>query len=66
MVFLNMVRRLSATQRIEKKESKKRDARALFYIQQALDETLFPRIMGVVFSNKARELLRDKFKGQVK
>ena len=45
------------------KENREKDAKALFYIQQALDETIFPRIMGATTSNEAWELLRDEYKG---
>ena len=57
------VERLTAAQRNEMKENKKKDAKALFYIQQALDETVFPRIMGASTSKEAWDLLKDEYKG---
>ena len=55
--------RVTAAQKNEMKENRKKDAKSLFYIQQALDETIFPRIMGATTSNEAWELLQDEYKG---
>jgi hypothetical protein len=37
---------LSENDRVAKKESRKKNAQALFHIQIALDKSLFPRIVG--------------------
>ena len=48
------------------KECRKKDTKALFYIQQALDVSIFPRIMGVASSKEAWDLLKDEFQGSTK
>jgi hypothetical protein len=37
---------LNANDRVAKKESRRKNAQALFHIQIALDKSLFPRITG--------------------
>ncbi|XP_077242627.1 uncharacterized protein LOC143883158 [Tasmannia lanceolata] len=53
--------RLTAAQKNELKESKKKDARALFLIQQAMDEPIFPRIMAAATSKEAWDLLQEEY-----
>ena len=48
------------------KEIKKKDARALFLIQQALDETIFSRIAAATTSFEAWETLKKEFQGSSK
>lgn len=55
--------RLTAAQRTELKENKKKDAKALFYIQSALDETIFPRILGAEKPKEAWDMLKNGFQG---
>ncbi|XP_073107227.1 uncharacterized protein [Elaeis guineensis] len=57
------VPRLTATQHNELKEKKKKDAKALFMIQQALDEAIFPRVTGATTSKEAWDLLQDEYQG---
>ncbi|XP_077228565.1 uncharacterized protein LOC143861537 [Tasmannia lanceolata] len=47
-------------------ESKKKDARALFIIQQAMDEPIFPRIMAATTSKEAWDLLQEEYQGTSK
>ncbi|GMP22505.1 hypothetical protein CsSME_00000499 [Camellia sinensis var. sinensis] len=55
--------RLTAAQRNELKEKKQKDAKALFLIQQALDEAVFPRVMDVSTSKEAWDLLQEEYQG---
>nr|XP_010943190.1 uncharacterized protein LOC105060979 [Elaeis guineensis] len=57
------VPRLTVAQRNELKEKKKKDAKALFMIQQALDEAIFPRVIGATTSKEAWDLLQDEYQG---
>ncbi|XP_074322761.1 uncharacterized protein LOC141659731 [Apium graveolens] len=45
------------------KETKKKDANALFFIQQAISESLIPRTMRVATAKEAWEVLQEKFQG---
>ena len=49
--------RLSVAQRNELKEKQTKDAKALFLIQQSLDEAIFPRVMAAVTSKESWDLL---------
>lgn len=60
------VEKLTAAQKNEMKECRKKDTKALFYIQQALEVSIFPRIMGVASSKEAWDLLKDEFQGSTK
>ena len=57
---------LSSTQREALRENKKKDAKALFFIQQAITESLFPRIMRVSKSKEAWSVLQEEFQGSAK
>ncbi|KAG6501038.1 hypothetical protein ZIOFF_040904 [Zingiber officinale] len=48
------------------KEFKKKDAKALRYIQQGIGKTIFPRIFGVKSALEAWEILRLEFEGTEK
>ncbi|KAG6486736.1 hypothetical protein ZIOFF_055315 [Zingiber officinale] len=48
------------------KEFKKKDAKALQYIQQGIGKTIFPRIFGVKSALEAWEILRLEFEGTEK
>lgn len=48
------------------KDTKRRDAKALAYIQQAMSEFIFPRIMRARTSNEAWEALREEFQGDTR
>ncbi|KAK5772832.1 hypothetical protein PVK06_049131 [Gossypium arboreum] len=45
------------------KDIRKRDAKALFFIQQAVDESIFPRIEAVTRSKEAWDTLRMAYQG---
>ncbi|XP_019265508.1 PREDICTED: uncharacterized protein LOC109243068 [Nicotiana attenuata] len=48
------------------KETKRRDAKALAYIQQEMSEFIFPRIMRATTSNEGWEALREEFQGDTR
>ncbi|XP_077249473.1 uncharacterized protein LOC143888980 [Tasmannia lanceolata] len=58
--------KLTAAQKNKLKESKKKDARALFLIQQAMDELIFSRIMAATISKEAWDLLQEEYQGTSK
>ena len=43
------------------KENKKRDSKALFFIQQAVHEDIFPRIMTATTTREAWQTLQKEF-----
>lgn len=45
------------------RENRKRDAKALFFIQLALDDQIFPRIAAASSSKQAWEFLKSEFFG---
>ena len=48
------------------KENKKKDAKALFLIQQGVSKNLFPRLLPTTTSKQAWEILKIEFKGSEK
>ncbi|CAL8165963.1 unnamed protein product [Prunus armeniaca] len=48
------------------KENKKRDAKALFLIQQGISKNLFPRLLSATTSKNAWEILKIEFQGSQK
>lgn len=58
--------RVSAAQRNELKEKQKNDAKALFMIQQGLEDTIFPRIMAATTSKEAWDLLQEEYQDTLK
>ncbi|KAG8490935.1 hypothetical protein CXB51_014723 [Gossypium anomalum] len=48
------------------KDIRKRDAKALFFIQQVVDESIFPRIEAVTRSKEAWDMLRMAYQGTTK
>lgn len=48
------------------RESRKKDAKALFLIQQAMDDLIFPRIAAATTSTQAWETLRQEYMGDKK
>jgi len=50
----------------ELKENRKKDAKALFLIQQSISEKIFPRITGARSSKEAWEILQKEFQGSDK
>ncbi|KAH7519115.1 hypothetical protein JRO89_XSUnG0132800 [Xanthoceras sorbifolium] len=50
----------------EFKENKKKDAKALFFIQQGVSKTIFPRISFASKSKEAWEILKVEFQGSEK
>jgi hypothetical protein len=44
----------SANDRVDKKESRKKNSQALFHIQIALDKSMFPRILRILEFEDAR------------
>ncbi|TXG74282.1 hypothetical protein EZV62_002861 [Acer yangbiense] len=55
--------RLTANQLQKYKRDKKKDARALLFIQQGVSKTIFPRIVNAVTSKEAWEILKTEFQG---
>ena len=45
------------------RDHRKKDAKALFFIQQAVDETIFPRIEAATKAKEAWDLLQKRFQG---
>nr|GEV32544.1 retrovirus-related Pol polyprotein from transposon TNT 1-94 [Tanacetum cinerariifolium] len=48
------------------RDNRKKDARALFFIQQAVDDMIFPRITAATTSTKAWENLKQEYMGDSK
>ena len=48
------------------RENRKKDAKALFLIQQSLDDEIFPRIAAATTSNEAWEVLKQEYLGDKK
>ncbi|ONH94878.1 hypothetical protein PRUPE_7G037100 [Prunus persica] len=48
------------------KKDQQKDAKALLSFQQALHDTIFPRIMGATTAKKAWNTLKEEFQGNVK
>jgi hypothetical protein len=57
---------LSVDQKIELKENRKRDAKALFLLQTGVDSSVFPKIAECGISHNAWETLEKSYKGSVK
>ena len=55
--------KLTANQLQKYKREKKKDARALLFIQQGVSKTIFPRIVNAVTSKEAWEILKTEFQG---
>ncbi|GJW58649.1 retrovirus-related pol polyprotein from transposon TNT 1-94, partial [Tanacetum coccineum] len=50
----------------QKKENAKRDAKALFFIQQAVDNSIFSRIAAASTANQAWTILKTEYQGSTK
>ena len=48
------------------KELWKKDAKALFFIQQAVDESIFPQIVAATKSNDAWDALQNRYQDNAK
>nr|GLL21955.1 uncharacterized protein LOC104612075 [Ipomoea trifida] len=48
------------------KEAKKKDAKALFFLQQSVSDSLFPRIASAATSKEAWQSLKTEFQGSTK
>lgn len=48
------------------KENKKKDAKALFFLQQAVSDSLFSRIASATSSKEAWQTLKTEFQGSAK
>ena len=57
---------LSQAQKDLLKESKKKDAKALFLIQQAMEESIFPWLAAVTRSKHAWDTLQNSYQGTIK
>lgn len=57
---------LNAAQKKELKENKQKDAKALFFLQQAVADSIFPRIMGATSAKDAWGTLKEEFEGSDK
>ncbi|XP_047163745.1 uncharacterized protein LOC124833332 [Vigna umbellata] len=54
---------LTIAQKKELKENKQKDSRTLFVLQQALDDTIFPRIIGATIAKQAWNIIEEEFQG---
>ena len=54
---------LTVAQKKELKENKQKDSRALFYLQQAVDDTIFPRIICATSAKQAWNTIQEEFQG---
>ncbi|XP_077237158.1 uncharacterized protein LOC143878809 [Tasmannia lanceolata] len=50
----------------QNRDNKKKDAKALFFIQQSVSEAIFPRIIGATTAKEAWDLLKNEFSGNEK
>ncbi|CAJ2654309.1 unnamed protein product [Trifolium pratense] len=57
---------LNASQKKELKENKQKDSKALFFLQQAVEDSIFPRIMGATSAKDAWGTLKEEFQGSDK
>ncbi|CAL2237529.1 unnamed protein product [Prunus armeniaca] len=48
------------------KKDQQKDAKALYAMQQALHDTIFPRIMGATTAREAWNTLKEEFQGNAK
>ena len=56
----------NSTLTAELKENKPKDSKALYILQQAMDDAIFPRIMDATSSKDAWNILQEEFQGSVK
>nr|KYP49570.1 hypothetical protein KK1_028654 [Cajanus cajan] len=57
---------LIAAQKKELKENKQKNSKLLFILQQAVTDTIFPRIMGATTAKEAYTMLQEEFEGSEK
>nr|KYP76789.1 Retrovirus-related Pol polyprotein from transposon TNT 1-94 [Cajanus cajan] len=57
---------LTAEQKKELKENKQNNSKALFILQQAVTDTIFPKIMGATTAKEAWTTLQEEFEGSEK
>ncbi|XP_062088349.1 uncharacterized protein LOC133794923 [Humulus lupulus] len=57
---------LSENQKKALEENQQKDSQALFCLQQAMTDDIFPRIMGVSVAKEAWDTLQEEFQGTVK
>ncbi|RZB68411.1 Retrovirus-related Pol polyprotein from transposon TNT 1-94 [Glycine soja] len=57
---------LNASQEKELKKNKQKNSKALFTLQQAVTDPIFPRIMGAKTAKEALNTLQEEFQGSVK
>ncbi|KAK2417002.1 hypothetical protein QL285_039350 [Trifolium repens] len=57
---------LNTNQKKELKEIKQKDSKALFFLQQAVEDSIFPRIMGATSAKDAWGTLKEEFEGSDK
>ncbi|KHN23990.1 hypothetical protein glysoja_047761, partial [Glycine soja] len=57
---------LNASQEKELKKNKQKNSKALFTLQQAVTDPIFPRIMGAKTAKEAWNTLQEEFQGSVK
>lgn len=50
----------------DKKENEKKDAKALFFIQQAVDDSIFSRIAALTSAHEAWSILKTEYQGSAK
>ncbi|GKA38705.1 retrovirus-related pol polyprotein from transposon TNT 1-94, partial [Tanacetum coccineum] len=58
--------RFNTSEETTNKENQKRDAKALFFIQQAVDETIFSRIVAANSAKEAWDTLKTEYQGSAK
>ncbi|GKF56357.1 hypothetical protein Tco_0166697, partial [Tanacetum coccineum] len=56
----------STSEETTNKENRKSDAKALFFIQQAVDETIFSRIAAAKSAKEAWDTLKTEYQGSAK
>ena len=64
--FVEAVYTETSADEAHQKDNQKKDAKALFFIQQAIDETIFPRTAAAVTSKEAWDILKTEYQGSAK
>lgn len=65
-VDLDTTANLTEEQQTQLKEKKQKNAKALYTLQSAVDDTIFPRIMGATTAKEAWTKLKEEFQGNEK
>ena len=54
---------LTVAQKKELKGNKQKDSRTLFALQQVVNDTIFPRIIGIISAKRAWNTIQEEFQG---